>query len=352
MPSTVLDARVRAAYRARACAAGFAVGAQLFAVGAGVCMSVSLNAAYLSVLPALPLGALTAYCARRRLSRGDCGAPMTARALRTLLALLLLLSAAFLTRAAVSLAGQSLLPQAQILSLALTTLLAVALLALPGGTASARLCFALRWAIPALLLLLTAAALPFDTAVGLFPLLGPGSIPLGLSALGALCGAAPAALLFLPPPELEGVAPPPQALPGAWFFIWRVLAGGLVAALLLLALTLGGTFVSMQSLRLWGERMLVLYNSQPHEGILHMLTLLCQQTGLLLGAAVSLCGAQQAVGLAFPPLQKRRADWAVCALALAAAVIAPVLIGMDWALRVAPGMTVILAALLAMHGKL
>ena len=55
MQDRSIEQRTRAAYRARACAAGVACGAQIFAVGTGLTVPLALNAAYGAAVPALLL---------------------------------------------------------------------------------------------------------------------------------------------------------------------------------------------------------------------------------------------------------------------------------------------------------
>ena len=64
-----IEQRVRAAYCARACAAGVACGAQIFAVGTGLLLPLALNAAYWAAVPALLLGGVIGLAAPRRLSK-------------------------------------------------------------------------------------------------------------------------------------------------------------------------------------------------------------------------------------------------------------------------------------------
>ena len=85
------EERIRAAYRARACAAGIACGAQIFSVGAGLLIPVCLNAAYLAALPALIPCAIVAFCAQRHLASGrPAGRQPIGKALLVLLSLMLL----------------------------------------------------------------------------------------------------------------------------------------------------------------------------------------------------------------------------------------------------------------------
>lgn len=323
MPN-IVDSRIRASYRARACAAGASVGAGIFAIGTGVCMTISLNAAYLSALPALLLAGLTAFLAQRRLHRVQ--AP--SRFLRLLLALTLLAFCGFLLAGAVSLALDTLLPQSQLFTLMTLTLAAAALCAASGG--ADRLFFSVRFLLPVLLLLLTLSALSFDSPVGLFPILGTGVQPLLFSALCALPGAIPALLLFLPPAELPEEGLPPRALPGAWFFVWRVMLGGLIGVLLLFALSFSSAYKAMQSHLLWGQRMVILSHVRPRQGLFQAFLSLLQLLSLVLSAASLLTGCKQAL---FLPNQKALL---LCTLALFAALTALTLCGIRIALWAAP----------------
>lgn len=341
MPDTVLDARIRAAWHARAAAASLAVGAQIFATGAGVCMSISLNAAYLSVLPCLPLAALTAALARWSLARrlastGREARGLLSRALLIVLAVLMLACSALLLAAVSSLAGQSLLSEARVSSAVTLTLAATVLCALSGGTGVSRLAYALRFLLPLGLCVLSLLSMSFDSPVGLFPLLGPGAWQLGVSALCALGACTPAALLFLPPPELEKVNSPPDSLPGAWFFVGRILLGALAGTLLLLVFSLCNTYESMETLSVWGDRMHILCSHRPREGLAQTMLVLIQLMCLFLGAVCTLCAAEHACRLAFPALRRHHTGLLLCVLALAAALYALAAFGVVFVLRAAP----------------
>ena len=69
MQDRSIEQRTRAAYRARACAAGVACGAQIFAVGTGLTVPLALNAAYGAAVPALLLGGAIGLAAPKRLSK-------------------------------------------------------------------------------------------------------------------------------------------------------------------------------------------------------------------------------------------------------------------------------------------
>ena len=88
-----IEQRVRAAYRARACAAGVACGAQIFAVGTGLLLPLALNAAYWAAVPALLLGGVIGLAAPRRLSKAPGSAFCAVLALSLLVCGALLLAA-------------------------------------------------------------------------------------------------------------------------------------------------------------------------------------------------------------------------------------------------------------------
>ena len=88
-----IEQRVRAAYRARACAAGVACGAQIFAVGTGLLLPLALNAAYWAAVPALLLGGVIGFAAPRRLSKAPGSAFCAVLALSLLVCGALLLAA-------------------------------------------------------------------------------------------------------------------------------------------------------------------------------------------------------------------------------------------------------------------
>ena len=90
-----IEQRVRAAYRARACAAGIACGAQIFAVGTGLLLPLALNAAYWAAVPALLLGGVIGLAAPKRLSKAPGSAFCAVLALSLLVCGALLLGAGF-----------------------------------------------------------------------------------------------------------------------------------------------------------------------------------------------------------------------------------------------------------------
>lgn len=121
--------------------------------------------------------------------------------------------------------------------------------------------------------------------------------------LGMLCGlssCAPALILFLPPEELTKSCAPPAAVPNAGFFVGRVLAGGLVGVLMLLALSLCEPYELLSEQSIWGMRMMILSSSRPREGIIQTLLVIAQLFALLIGAVSLLCAAAQSLKTAFP----------------------------------------------------
>lgn len=353
--------RVLASWRARAAGASVAVGAQVFCTGTGVLMPVSLNAAWLAALPAVPAAALLALCARRTLNaqraRGGRPVPLPARALRGLLALTLLACGIAQCTALASLAQQTLVPQARAAFALLCALPAAALCAQGQGLGAGRLAFALRWMLPLALFALTAATIAGDDSAGLFPLLGTGAGPLVRALLCAPGGAVPALLLLLPPPELTDAQLDACPLPGGWFFAWRAALGAAAGIALLFATALCSSYETLAELTLWGERMRLLSTSRPREGLPQTALILAQATALLLGAAAMLGGAVQAArrALVGKGLSDRRAGHiaaAVCALLALLAVWALVELGVDAARLVLPLLAVPALVLALCAGRL
>ena len=188
-----IEQRVRAAYRARACAAGVACGAQIFAVGTGLLLPFALNAAYWAAVPALLLSGVIGLAAPRRLSKAP------GSAFCAVLALSLLVCGALLLAAGATLAQQTLLPNGHLLTCLMLTLGFGLLAARPGGTGVCRVAFALRLLLPVALVVFAGFSLSSASAAGLFPLLGAGVRPLLLAALLGLSAGSPALMLFLPP---------------------------------------------------------------------------------------------------------------------------------------------------------
>ena len=110
MQDRSIEQRTRAAYRARACAAGVACGAQIFAIGTGLTVPLALNAAYGAAVPALLLGGAIGLAAPKRLSKAP------GRAFCVVLAVSLLVCSALLLAAGATLAQQTLLPNGRLLT--------------------------------------------------------------------------------------------------------------------------------------------------------------------------------------------------------------------------------------------
>ena len=295
MRNTVFERRALAAWRARACAAAVATGSMIFCVGSGIAVPISLNAAPLSSLPALGLCALIAWRAQSVLKRPVEKTSALARVAWVALALTLLLGAVFLIAAQVSLAERTLLTRSHVNWISTITLAAVTLCALCGCAAADRFCFAVRWALPVLLVVLGAKALQRGTPIGLFPVLGAGVLPLAWSSLCMLCAASPALLLLCPIGEDDGG---PEFVPPARFFVCRVLLGGGVGVMMLLSLTMCNTYDTLISLTIWGERMMVTCTHEPRMGVLQMLLILTQMLALGLSGVALLCGAERAASQA------------------------------------------------------
>ena len=344
------EERIRAAYRARACAAGIACGAQIFSVGAGLLIPVCLNAAYLAALPALIPCAIIAFCARRHLASGrPAGRQPVGKALLILLSLMLLFCCASLLCAAVVFTQQTLLPQAHLTTCLMLTLCAAFLCALPTGTGVSRLAFALRFPLSCALLLFALLSLSPDSPTGFFPLLGSGGRPLMLGVLCGLSSCVPALILFLPPEELTKSCAPPAAVPNAGFFVGRVLAGGLVGVLMLLALSLCEPYELLSEQSVWGMRMMILSSSRPREGIIQTLLVIAQLFALLIGAVSLLCTAAQSLKTAFPRL---RLSLALCVLVLLASLLLSAEWGTEWGLYASPFLLIPLTIFLLLSGRM
>ena len=350
MPDVIPEERIRAAYRARACAAGIACGAQIFSVGAGLLIPVCLNAAYLAALPALIPCAIVAFCAQRHLASGrPAGRHPIGKVLLILLSLMLLFCCASLLCAAVVFTQQTLLPQAHLTTCLMLTLCTAFLCALPTGTGVSRLTFALRFPLPCALLLFALLSLSPDSLTGFFPLLGSGGRPLMLGMLCGLSSCAPALILFLPPEELTKSCAPPAAVPNAGFFVGRVLAGGLVGVLMLLALSLCEPYELLSEQHIWGMRMMILSSSRPREGIIQTLLVIAQLFALLIGAVSLLCAAAQSLKTAFPCLHP---SLPLCALVLLTALLLSAEWGTEWGLYASPFLLIPLGVFMLLSGRM
>ena len=258
---------------------------------------------------------------------------------------MLLFCCASLLCAAVVFTQQTLLPQAHLTTCLMLTLGAAFFCALPTGTGVSRLAFALRFPLPCALLLFAALSLSSDSPTGFFPLLGSGVKPLMLGMLCGLSSCAPALILFLPPEELTKSCAPPAAVPNAGFFVGRVLAGGLVGVLMLLALSLCEPYELLSEQRVWGMRMMILSSSRPREGIVQTLLVIAQLFALLIGAVSLLCTAAQSLKTAFPRLP-------LCALVLLAALLLSAEWGTEWGLYASPFLLIPLGIFLLLSGRM
>ena len=289
------EERVRAAWRVHAAACALTLAAAVYAFGALTAIPLCLNSAWLAALAAVPAAALAAVYSRKLLLRHG-GCP---RILAAVIGLGQLAASAFLLLALNALVRQTLLPLARgtfVLALSAGLLL---LCAVAGAKGAARFAYALRFALPTLLLL-AARPLFAGAGEGLFPLLGAGAKQTGIA---AACMAAPvlAALgLALPPESLAqmGEEAYRKSIPKAGFFIRRLCAGALAAALLLLAISLCSTYEGMAAHRSWGERMTLLLSGAPREGVMGTLLTLAQVLALALSAVNALLGAVRAFRLA------------------------------------------------------
>lgn len=347
-----IENRVRASWRVRACTAGLCTGAQVFLLGTGAAMPLALNGAWIASLCALPAAALVALCGRRACAAPRRDGPLS-RALFLLLGATLLLCAVFALASLVNLAGETLLVQARAAWIAAYALAACALCACFGGTGVGRLCFSLRWMMP-LLLGLAALAQREARIEGLFPLLGTGGRPL-LAACACMLGAsAPALLLMLPPPELREAGEAARAcpVPGAGFFVVRVLAGAAVGVLLLFAASVCTTYEAIEASGEWGVRLHIVADTQAHEGVTQTLLTVLELTATELLAAATLSAAEQAIVRALPAAGRHRAGLAALVLLLAAALSAMTVNGFVWALYAAPLLFAPALVLALCHGRL
>ena len=320
-----IEQRARAAYRARACAAGIACGAQIFAVGTGLTVPLALNAAYLAAVPALLTGGIIGLAASKKRSTPP------GKAFCAALAVSLLVCSALLLGAGATLAQQTLLPNGRLLTCLMLTLAFALLCALPSGAGVCRVAFALRLLLPAALVIFTGLSLSSSSTAGLFPLLGAGVQPLGWSALVGLSACSPALMLLLPPQELEDT---PVPVPNAGFFALRLLIGGLLGVLMLAALALCNPYEIIRGQHVWGARMTILSSARPREGLMQTLLVLAQLFSMLIGAVSTLCAAAQALETAFPKM--RFFSLWLCAALLLGAMLAAAFFGMDVLLYASP----------------
>ena len=328
------ERRALESWRARACAAGMSVGAQVFLFGTGIAMPLALNSAWIAGLAALPAAALvTAICRKKTKKRRK-----PSRAACVLLAVTLLGNCAFAVAALVNFAEQTLLELSPVLWSIAVTVLAVSACALSGGDGAARLCFALRWSWPVLAGVLVLASVPMKTPVGLFPILGPGGAELCIAA-GCMLGAvSPALMLLLPPVDLAqgGAAAQTCAAPKAGFFVRRVLVGALIGVLLLFAACVCTTYESIEESAAWGMRLRIVASDQPHEGIPQTLLVVLQMAAALLLAVNMLSSAEQALAGATQRSRRMRSGLLLLILLLLASLLLLLAFGFEIALFAAP----------------
>lgn len=347
---TAPSARIRASWRIRACSAGFCTGAQVFLAGAGAASPVCLNAVWLAALCALPVSAAAAAVCRRALLSGFREADSSAeKLLQGLLCAAFVVNLLFVTASLISLSEQSLLPQARSALSTALTLAAVILCALSGETGVARLCFAVRVFLPALLFVLCGISLPLKMT-GLYPLLGPGALRTGAGCLCMLGSAFPVLILLYPPKELRREDWDAAYLPDTWFFVWRAVLGAALGAALLLAVTLGSTYQSAAP-DVWGKRLLIFSSGRPREGAAQTTLTLLETAAFVLLAAQMLLAAVRALGLACPKLAGFKAGLAVVSAFAAAGLWALSVWGKDRVLPAVPCLLVPLLAALAYYGR-
>ena len=347
--NAVHEQRVRASWRTRACAAGWCVGTQVFLAGCAVGMPLAQNGVWIASLAALPFAAwLTVRC-RRRL----CAQDKPDQLLRVgygLLAITLLGCGAFAAMSLAGFAAQTLVEQSRTIWTAATALLAVLGCAASGGMGAARLCFALRYVIPALVLGLSLTAVPMRVPIGLFPILGAGAGSLGLAALSMLFGAVPALMLMLPESaQKEGA--PNTAVPEQGFFLMRVLMGALVGFALLFLTNACTTYESIAENAAWGARLRMAVGNQPHEGIVEMILILAKLFAMLMLAVNMVCAAQQAWGIAMTNGRGNGLGWLVMALLMTACLALAEVYGDGPVLTIAPLLAVSAAASALILGR-
>jgi len=331
-----------------ACTAALCTGVQIYLVGCGAAMSLSLSGAWIASLAALPAAVLIALRCRALHARGG----FSSRISCLLLSAVLLFCAVYALGATAAFTGQTLLDQAHTAWSTALGVLFAALCALSGEKGVSRLSFSCRFVLPGLLIALIALALPGNTPDGLFPLLGTGGTPLLAAALCMLCGAVPALMLLLPPPGLEGGSAAQQDTPpDTRFFLVRVLAGAGAGAAFLFLACICTTYESIAERSDWGIRLFLLAAHQPHRGILQMALTLLQLCAMALLAGNMLCAAHRALALARRKKKQNRALLVPLVLLLLAGALAFTALGDTWLLWSAPLLAIPAALLLILPGK-
>jgi len=280
-----------------ASAAALCTGMQVYLLGAGFAVPHAGNSAWIASLAAVPAAALLAVLARKRLAQGG-----AARAGLCALAASAFLLAVFSCAALVSMAGQSLLPQAQNMRTAALTAVFISLCA-ASGRGEARLCFLLRLALP-LGLILSAGVTLFPRGLhGVFPVLGHGAVPLALSAAAMTAAAAPVFIIMLPPEALTGIPDSGRHLPSAAFLARRAAAGAFAGCIPVFLLCAGGDCQALQKERLFGARLLALAGGGAHQGVFDTAVTLLLTAACALHTARMLSCAADAACLAFPRIK-------------------------------------------------
>ena len=349
---SLADRRVYACWRMRACGAGLCAGVQVFLVGVGVVMPVSLNASWIAALCAPVMAAITAWICRRAPTKNSASGRCFG-ALHVLLGISFVFNAVFVLASVISLGEHSLLPQTRSTHSLLFTVLAAFFCAF-SRTGVTRLCFALRFMLPVLLCLLCALSLPLDVNVGLFPLLGAGGEALLAGCVCMLGAAFPVLLLLYPPAELETMddGAGDMHAPDTGFFVWRAALGAAAGAALLFVLTLGSTYESIAGRRTWGERLVIISSGRPREGLAQTGLTVLQTIAMMLLAAQMLLGAQQAFEYRWPGLKKYRMSLLLPTAGMTAALCTLLYVGFDAALALAPCLLVPLLLALIFRQRL
>ena len=346
---TVTERRIFESWRARACTAGLCVGTQIFFFGTGVAMPIALNSAWIAALIVLPFSALmTAICCRKGFVRGR----IMSRTALILLAFTLLANAVFAAAALVSFAEQTLLEQGRALWSAAITVTAIFLCALSSSGIS-WLCFALRWTLPVLMLILILASMPMKVPSGLFPLLGQGGMELGFSALCMLGASSPVLMLLLPPPEIvqAGSNTPHLSAPKTGFFIRRVLTGAAAGTLILFCACVCTTYEAIGESMEWGTRLRIVASDQPHEGLPQTLLTLLQIAAVMLLSSNMLASAEQALSFALHKKGRFPSVLSILSLLMLALLLLLIACGFHIALFAAPLLIVPALLVLLLCGR-
>lgn len=340
------ERRALASRHMQACAAGICAGVQVFLLGTGAAVPQSANGAWIAGLVSLPVCALAAGMCRRKMIRGR-----ITRIGAAFLAMAHFLCAAFACAALIALAEQSLLPQARALHIAALTAAAIALCA-ACGAGIYRVCFLIRTALPAAAIVCAAISLPDRSLSGVFPLLGAGMGPLGLSSLLIAAGCfAPVLMLLLPPPELEGLGDTVEsAIPNAGFYAFPAALGALAGCALLFLLCAGGTPQALAAAAEWGARLALIAGGGTHQGIFDTALLLVLCAGCALLAGCMLLSCTRALRYAFPHIGERAGLFMLSLLLLFALVLLTAR-GLDAAAYAAPASALPALAALAVGRK-